>query len=212
VTKGFNHDNLEAVVNKFVKISKLFLVLALLPASASAALIFNIDTFTTDKLTISIPTGSATLDATGSPPPGLHYLSHGLLLIDANGINDNWIVGNPSGEGSGEIGGISMYNISFDDNISFMGDALILRFNDPLSDGDTVTSAFSVTWSGSNVFEPSAVSSLLLTWGLDGIGGPYPFGEPQGTTSTGTVPDTGSTAALLGAGVAALAFARRRLG
>ncbi|MDG2254892.1 MAG: VPDSG-CTERM sorting domain-containing protein, partial [Opitutaceae bacterium] len=173
-------------------------------------LIFNIDTFTTDKLTISIPTGSATLDATGSPPgwPDIKML----FLIDPNGVNNDWIVGDPSGEGSGKIDGISIDDISFFANGLLSGDGVSILFTSTLSAGDTVTSAFSVTWSGSNVFDPSAVSSLLLTWGDDGIGGPYPFGDPQGTTSTGTVPDTGSTAALLGAGVAALAFARRRLG
>ena len=79
------------------------------------------------------------------------------------------------------------------------------------SAGDTVTSAISITWSGSNVFDPSAVSSLLLTWGINGFDGNV-FGDPQGTTSTSAVPDTGSTAALLGVGVFVLAAARRRLG
>ena len=59
---------------------------------------------------------------------------------------------------------------------------------------------------------PSAVSSLLLTWGNDSVIENYPFGDPQGTTSKSAIQDTGSTAALLGVGVAALAFARRRLG
>ena len=59
---------------------------------------------------------------------------------------------------------------------------------------------------------PSAVSSLLLNWGNDNVIENYPFGDPKGTTSTSAVADTGSTAAFLGVGVAALAFARRRLG
>ncbi|QXD30635.1 VPDSG-CTERM sorting domain-containing protein [Candidatus Pelagisphaera phototrophica] len=52
----------------------------------------------------------------------------------------------------------------------------------------------------------------MLTWGNGGYPGSYPFGDPQGTTSTSAVTDTGSTAALLGVGVLVLAFARRRLG
>ena len=64
---------------------KISLLLSLLPGSASAALIFTIDTFTSDELTISIPAGSATLDATGTPPRG--YDSIALYLIDPNGVS-----------------------------------------------------------------------------------------------------------------------------
>ena len=180
-------------------------------AKSQAVLIFNIDTFTTDQLTISIPVGSNTLDATGSPPgwPDIKLL----LLIDPNGVNNDWIVGDPGNQSfSGEIDGISIGDISFFANGLLSGDGVSILFNDFLSAGDTVTSAISLTWSGINAFDPSAVSSLLLIWGDDGYPGSYPFGDPQGTTSTPTVPDTGSTAALLGVGVAALAFARRRLG
>ena len=186
---------------------KISLLLALLPASASAALIFTIDTFTPDQLTISIPEGS-TLDATGNPPMG--YSARMLALIDSNEVNNNWVVPPAYGDGSGEIGGIGINGASTGEGIG-AGTFLSFDFKDELSDGDTVTSAISITWSGSNIFDPSAVSSLLLTWGGDDGSG-YPFGDPQGTTSTSAVPDTGSTAALLGAGVAALAFARRRLG
>ena len=189
---------------------KISLLLTLLPASASAALIFNIDTFTTDKLTISIPTGPATLDATGSPPFSYETGSHHLFLIDANGYNNSWIVGNPSGNGSGAIGGIASWQF-YSTDIFGDWDILTFEFRNALSAGDTVTSAISVTWSGSNVFDPTAVSSLLLTWGINGFDGNV-FGVPQGTTPTSAVSDTGSTAALLGAGVVALAFARRRLG
>ena len=97
-------------------------------------------------------------------------------------------------------------------NIGAPHDVLVFLTDEILSAGNTVTSAISITWSGSNAFDPSAISSLLLTWGYDGISESYPYGDPQGTTSTPAVPDTGSTAALLGAGVFVLAAVRRRLG
>ena len=201
-------------MKNFFKLSKLFLVLALLPDSASAVLIFNIDTFTTDQLTISIPAGSATLDATGTPPPARDGSSD-FYLIDPNGLNSDWVVGNGSGTGSGEIDGKAINHFHSLNNVDIDGtshDVLVFLTDEILSAGNTVTSAISITWSGSNAFDPSAISSLLLTWGYDGISESYPYGDPQGTTSTSAVPDTGSTAALLGVSVVALAFARRRLG
>ena len=188
-----------------VNLLKISLLMALLPASASAVLIFTIDTFTPDELTITIVEGS-TLDATGSPPTGTEAQS--FWLIDPNGVNHNWIVGDPSGE----IDGIGFDEAGYRNNDNVVGDVLYLISSQSLPAGATVTPAITGTWSGSNAFDPSAVSSFLLTWGEDGISESYPFGDPQGTTSTPAVPDTGSTAALLGAGVVALAFARRRLG
>ena len=198
---------------------KISFLMALLPASASAVLIFNIDTFTTDQLTISIPAGSATLDATASPPTGLQ--ARYLWLMDASDENFDYIVGTvDTFQASGAIGGQTIEFVFYQDNYGGLGDGLFFQFSEPLSAGDTVTSPISITWSGTDVFVPSEISSLILTWGFDRDYGDYPFGDPQGTTSTsgapGTgstaIPDTGSTAALLGAGVVALAFARRKLG
>ena len=190
---------------------KISLLLALLPGSASAALIFNIDTFTTDQLTIIIPVGPATLDATGTPPTDINVIA--FYLIDPDGINNSWILDSTMGTNSGAIGGIGFYVSSSFNNLAGAGDVLYFISNEqPFSAEDTVTSAISITWSGSNAFDPSAVSSLLLTWGVDGFPASYPFGDHQGTTSTAAVPDTGSTASLLGVGVFVLATARRRLG
>ena len=197
---------------------KISLLMALLPASASAVLIFTIDTFTNDELTIGIPEGLATLDATASPPTGIQ--ASYLWLMDASDENWDYIVGTvDTVEFSGAIGGQSPTNVSYQDNYGGLGDGLLIQFSEALLAGDTVTSAISITWSGTDVFDPTEISSLILTWGFDSDEGYYPFGDPQGTTSTsgtpGTgstaIPDTGSTAAFLGAGVAALVFARRKL-
>ena len=62
----------------------------------------------------------------------------------------------------------------------------------------------------STTFDPVAVTSLNFYWVFN-----YPdpaSGPLLGSASLSAVPDAGSTAALLGAGVVALAFARRRLG
>ena len=174
-----------------LKIRKLFFLLALLPASASAALIFKIDTFTTDQLTISIPAGSATLDATGAPPPDSD--ASFFYIIDPNGLNENWILGDTSGSGSGKINGIGFSEYaSFDSSLvdhPNAGDNVAFLSSENLSVGDTVTHPISITWSGSNAFDPLAVSSLSLIWGEDGYPSSYPFGDPQGTTSTSVVPD-----------------------
>ena len=60
------------------------------------------------------------------------------------------------------------------------------------------------------VFDPNAVTSLNFYWGFNELGATT--GTLLGSVSLSAVPDTGSTAALRGVGVAALAFARRRLG
>jgi len=148
---------------------KISLLLSLLPASSSAALIFTIDTFTTDQLTISIPAGSTTLDATGTPPPDSGACS--FFIIDPNGVNENWILGDTIGSGSGKINGIgfSRYG-SIDSSLVdpfSSGDTVGFFSSDNISVGDTVTHPISITWPGSNVFDPSAVSSLTLEWGGD---------------------------------------------
>ena len=90
---------------------KISLLMALLPASASAVLIFTIDTFTNDELTIGIPEGLATLDATASPPTGIP--ASYLWLMDASDENWDYIVGTvDTVEFSGAIGGQSPTNVS----------------------------------------------------------------------------------------------------
>ena len=82
-----------------------------------------------------------------------------------------FVIGDPSGTTSGAIygKGIVLPNGRLGEPNSFShemyGDVLSIGGFSTFSAGDTVTSEISITWSGSNVFDPSAVSSLLLTWG-----------------------------------------------
>ena len=78
-----------------------------------------------------------------------------------------------------------------------------------MTQGSDFTGTLTSSWS-STVFDPNAVSELNVYWGYE-TSNNYTSGSLLGSASS-AVPDTGSTAALLGAGVAALAFARRRLG
>ena len=110
---------------------KISLLMALLPASASAVLIFTIDTFTNDELTIGIPEGLATLDATASAPTGIQ--ASYLWLMDASDENWDYIVGTvDTVEFSGAIGGQSPTNVSYQDNYGGLGDGLLIQFSEAL--------------------------------------------------------------------------------
>ena len=82
-------------------------------------------------------------------------------------------------------------------------------FADPPVAGNSLEGTLVGSFS-STVFNPSAVTSLEFYWGFTAES--PTSGTFLGSASLSAVPDTGSTAALLGVGVAALAFARRRLG
>jgi hypothetical protein len=172
--------------------------------SLQAALAFSIDTFTADQLTISIPTGSATLDQFGGANS-----SRDLFLIDSTALNNSWVLSTTfSFSGSGQLGSGSVDGGSaamFNNNGSG-GDIVRLTFDADLADGNTVGTAITATWSGSKIFDPSGVSSLLLTWGTDGIGSVYPWGDPQNTTP---VPEPHHYALMGGIGCLGLAVFRR---
>ena len=85
-----------------------------------------------------------------------------------------------------------------------------VQFGGNFSGSEGLNGTLSGTWS-STVFDPGEASTLKFYWGVKSVISAKNSGEYLGSAST-SVPDTGSTAALLGAGVAALAFARRRLG
>jgi hypothetical protein len=177
---------------KFVTISKLVLVLALLPASASAV-----------TITISAPSDSATeitLTATGT----YHFHNTNDLIFSnigeyvPNDGPDGKLVALSAGIFANGVGATEVYLDH--DNDSGGDDFGIYDFTTSLNGVYTV--------SGSATAD---LSTIGYTFG-DLIVGTY---ERSGNTlivQYSSVPDTGSTAALFGVGVAALAFARRRLG
>ena len=96
----------------------------------------------------------------------------------------------------------------FNNNIAG-GDIVRATFDGTFSDGDTVASAVTATWSGASIFDPSKVDSLLLTWGTTDLGSAFPWGEPQGVTATPTaVPEPSGL--MLGLIWMGFAFKRRR--
>ena len=193
-------------MNKLEKISRLFLVLGLLPSSASAL-----------TITISAPNDAATtLDVTMT---GSLASSGGVTRLTWDDIGDYVTDQGPNADkfdinGSITASGILVDEIYFDEDGP-----------DPNTNDDFRIYFFGAIPSGSLNFSGSGTVSLLEE-------GYYNFGDFNiGTysllnnrenvvTDSGhslviqysSVPDTGSTAALLGVGVMALAFARRRLG
>ena len=165
-------------------------LLTLLPASASAV-----------TITISAPSDLATeitITATGA----YEFNGNTLSLFE---IGDYVANNGPDAEWVDLSAGISAGGVAA--NYAYLD-------HDDDMGGDDFRFLFYTTLNGVNTVSGSA------TVDLSGIG--YNFGhlnvgtyEKSGNTlivQYSSVPDTGSTAALLGAGVVALAFARRRLG
>ena len=189
-----------------VDLLKIGLLLALFPPSASAV------SFTNLQLTDT----SFSVVISGNVPDTLPYQSRKLIHI----TNPNYAA-NPGFV----IGSVGTAASSF----SFSGSQIIQGFNlvveeeanfiyggfaEELDVGSALSGTLTGSWS-STAFDPSAVTSLNFYWGQSYVTGgdaPGDSGTFLGSASLSAVPDTGSTAALLGVGVAALAFARRRLG
>jgi hypothetical protein len=98
--------------------------------------------------------------------------------------------------------------------ISANGVAATMTYLDDDGVPDDFGILFYSSLSGSRTVSGSATADLSEighTFGQFNIG-TYESGGNSVIVEYSSVPDTGSTAALLGAGVAALAFARRRLG
>ena len=200
MTKKFDYDKLEAVMDTIVKISKLFLVLALLPASASAITI-TISAPSSSSTTFTI-TGSGTAINTAMGEDNFYFVGSG------NFTNENyqpWFTATGSLAFDGlEVTDVRIRNDWYDGDRDMFG----VRFASGLPAGN-------IAVSGSSTIDISASGRtfgdlVIGTYDISDI--PWFNDAPTLIIQYSSVPDTGSTAALLGVGVAALAFARRRLG
>ena len=177
-------------------------LMALLPASAWAVSFSNLQLTTTSfsvtiegTITGSTPSYGRAIMFIVNPN---QYASPGFTIIEFAAANTKNFTGSPS---------LSADPLGFATEMGF--DYLYVSFASQLQLGNPLEGTLVGSWSD-NVFDPSAVTSLNFYWGYNGSS--PTTGTLLGSASLSAVPDTGSTAALLGAGVAALAFARRRLG
>ena len=187
---------------------KVSLLMALLPASAWAVSFSNLE-LTTTSLSVTI---EGTI--TGDTPD---YGKDVLYIVNPNATADPGFALPASAEATTKnfsgspslLSDMEEYGVIFGTNSGSGWDFVAVIFASDLIAGSQLNGNLVGSFS-STVFDPSAVTSLNFYWGWNGAG---PItGTLLGSASTSAVPDTGSTAALLGVGVAALAFARRRLG
>lgn len=193
-------------------LAAMFTTVGLFAGQANAGLIFTIDTFTSDNLTIKL--ADTPINELGGSASSKDLF----FFATDESQKDDWILQStqPTTSGSGSLGGIAVQVSSFDlfDNNAAGGDIARATFDSNLNTGDVVTDALTFTWSGTNLFNPDAVDSLSLTWGTSGIGTVHPWGQFQSSTSVSSpaaVPEPTSFACLgLGALVLAGVSARRR--
>ena len=179
---------------------KVSLLLTLLPASASAMSFSN----------LQLTTKSFSVDITGNLPPEAPSFPAYLFITNPTVSSDPGFV-------TGSLGvSATAFNFSGSQTASEMtlgggaaGDYFYVRFQHNLVGGDALEGTLDGSWTNTS-FDPSAVTSLNFYWGTNLV--TVEDGELLGSASLSAVPDTGSTAALLGAGVFVLAAARRRLG
>ena len=174
---------------------KISLLLALLPASASAITItISAPSNSSTELTVTT-TGAAIITSDGNHAA---FFNIGDYITNGTGP-DNEYFNLSSGI---TAGGEALTRIYLDDDGGSGNDDLLL-----IVDGFSSTNG-TYTFSGSATIDLSLANHNFGHFNI----GTY---EKSGDTlivQYSSVPDTGSTAALLGAGVVALAFARRKLG
>ena len=175
-------------------------LMALLPASASAVSFSNLQLTTTSfsvDITGNLPTYSG-------PFPSYIMITNPTVSSDPGFVTGGKFVLATAFNFSGSQ---SLVNMPLGNQA--VGDYFYVIFSQALIGGAALEGTLDGSWTNT-AFDPNAVTSLNFYWGTDGSN--PDSGEFLGSASLPAVPDTGSTAALLGAGVFVLAAARRRLG
>ncbi|QXD30739.1 VPDSG-CTERM sorting domain-containing protein [Candidatus Pelagisphaera phototrophica] len=180
---------------------KISLLLVLLPASASAI-----------TITISAPSNSSTeltVTATGDA-----YISHGSNQVAFSDIGDYITYGTgPDDEYFNLSSGITASHYTEETATRIYLDADNGR---TISNDDDLRIVFDDLFGMDNIYTFSGSATIDLSSANHNFGqfniGTYEKNGDTFIVQYSSVPDTGSTAALLGAGVFVLAAARRRLG
>jgi hypothetical protein len=176
-------------------------LLTLLPASASAVSFSNLQ-LTTKGFSVDI-TGNlpASVDING---PDVIFITNPTLSSDPGFVTGGTFAQATAFNfsGSQSLDRIALGNQTF-------GDYFYVVFSQALIAGAALEGTLDGSWTNT-AFDPNAVTSLNFYWGY--VADTTDSGELLGSASLSAVPDTGSTAALLGAGVFVLAAVRRRLG
>ena len=180
---------------------KVSLLLTLLPASAWAVSFSNLNITATEF----------SVDISGNlPDHSLPTLPTHLIITNPTlNASPGFVLGDDVSADTASFSGSQTVNY-FRAGDQAIGDNLFVVFNSALSGTEGLNGTLSGTWS-SAVFDPEAVSSVNFYWGTNEVQSPT-GGIALGSASLSAVPDTGSTASLLGVGVFVLATARRRLG
>lgn len=180
-----------------------------LAGGANGALVFTVVNFTEDNLTITMPVGSDTLDGSG----GARDL---FLIASVPAQASSWVVNTSfTASGSGSIGirNLDLEAFTIYNNLMVGGrqiDIVRLSVSDVLATGDTVTSAVTASWSGDNIFNPSAVDSFTLVWDTTNINSSYPFGFVQSSAPAAPAVPEPSLTILSALGALGLAARRKR--
>ena len=187
-------------VKKMQNLLSFIFLLAFVPSSAFAVTFSNLNITATEF----------SVDISGNlPGPEPDDNAHWLIITHPNvNTNPGFVLEDFAIAATASFSGSQTVSF-FKTGNSAAGDYAWVEFTNVLAGLESLNGTLSGTWS-SAVFNPNEASSVNFYYGTDEYGA-LTTGVFLGSASR-SVPDTGSTAALLGVGVIALGFARRRLG